>query len=69
MTGYEFHPEARKDLDEIWEYIHWDSTDAADRLIGEVLSAIRGVVTFPYGGHCRSDITNRPLRFIAYAIT
>ena len=32
MTGYEFHPEARKDLDEIWEYIRLDSLAAADRV-------------------------------------
>jgi hypothetical protein len=35
MTGYDFHPEVRKDLDEIWEYIRRDSLDAADRVIAE----------------------------------
>lgn len=25
MTGYEFHPEARFDLDEIWYYIRADN--------------------------------------------
>jgi len=25
MTGYDFHPEAREDLSEIWEYIRRDS--------------------------------------------
>jgi len=29
MTGYDFHPEARRDLDEIWEYIAADNFDAA----------------------------------------
>ncbi len=32
MTGYDFHPEARFDLDEIWEFIATDSLDAADRI-------------------------------------
>ncbi len=31
MTGYEFHPDARFDLDEIWEFIRADNVDAADR--------------------------------------
>ena len=33
MTGYDFHPEARFDLDEIWEYIRADNLDASDRVI------------------------------------
>ena len=63
MTGYEFHPEARVDLDEIWEYIRLDNIEAADWLIGEILSAIRALVPFPQQGHKRPDLTSRPLRF------
>jgi len=33
MTGYDFHPEALRDLDEIWEYIALEDLDAADRVI------------------------------------
>ena len=40
MTGYAFHPEARFDLDEIWEFIRADNLAAADRVIAEILSAI-----------------------------
>jgi plasmid stabilization system protein ParE len=29
MTGYDFHPEAALDLDEIWEFIAGDNLDAA----------------------------------------
>jgi len=64
MTGYAFHPEARFDLDEIWEYIRAESLDAADRIITEILSAIRALVGFPGQGHRRPDLTSRPLRFI-----
>jgi toxin ParE1/3/4 len=64
MTGYDFHPEARRDLDEIWEYIAADNLDAADRVITEILDAIRAVVLFPNSGHRRPDLTARPLRFI-----
>ena len=64
MTGYDFHPEARLDLDEIWEFIRADNLDAADRMIAEVLSAIAALVPFPGQGHRRPDLTSRPLRFI-----
>jgi plasmid stabilization system protein ParE len=47
VTGYEFHPEARLDLDEIWEFIRADNLEAADRTITEILSAIRALVPFP----------------------
>ena len=74
MTGYDFHPEARFDLDEIWEYIRADNLDAADRTIAEILSATRTSVPFPGQGHRLPDLTSRPLRFtlvrdylIAYA--
>src|SRR5215813_10996653 len=63
MIGCEFHPEARADLDEIWEYISTDSIDAADRVIAEILDAIRGLVPFPHQGHRRPDLTTQPLRF------
>ena len=64
MTGYDFHPEARVDLDEIWEFIRVDNVNAADRTIAEILSAVRGLISFPGQGHRRPDLTSRPLRFI-----
>ncbi len=74
MTGYEFHPDARLDLDEIWEFIRADSLDAADRVIGEILARVEGLVPFPNQGYKRPDLTSRALRFaivrdylIAYA--
>jgi len=64
MIGYEFHPEARFDLDDIWEYIRADNLRAADRVISEILAAVSALVTFPNVGHRRTDLTSRPLRFI-----
>jgi plasmid stabilization system protein ParE len=64
VTGYDFHPDARLDLDEIWEFIGADNLEAADRVIAEILSAIRALVPFPRRGHRRTDLTSRPLRFI-----
>jgi toxin ParE1/3/4 len=64
MSGYAFHPGARDDLDEIWDYIAADNLAAADRVITEILDAIRAMVPFPNSGHRRPDLTSRPLRFI-----
>ncbi|MGO9258345.1 MAG: type II toxin-antitoxin system RelE/ParE family toxin [Bryobacteraceae bacterium] len=49
MTAYDFHPEARFDLDEIWEFIRADNLDAADRVIAEILAAIVTLGLFPVG--------------------
>jgi toxin ParE1/3/4 len=64
MIRYAFHPEARVDLDEIWEFIAADNLEAADRVIAEILAAISGAVPFPNQGHKRPDLTQRPLRFL-----
>jgi len=64
VTGYDFHPQARLDLDEIWEYIAVDSLDAADRTIAEILTALDALVPLPHQGHRRPDLTSRPVRFV-----
>lgn len=62
--GYELHPEAYEDIDEIRGYIAADSPDAADRVVIDIFNAIKRLVPFPHQGHKRVDLTNRPLRFI-----
>ena len=57
MSGYDFHPQARSDLDEIWDFLRANNLDAADRMIAEILSAIRALVPFPNQGHRRPDLT------------
>jgi len=37
---------------------------AADRVIAEILAAVRALAPFPNRGHTRPDLTSRPLRFI-----
>ena len=64
MTVYEFQPEARIDLDEIWDYIAAGSIDAADHTIYQILRRIRNLALFPHQEHRRTNLTNRPLRFI-----
>jgi len=64
MIAYDPHPQARVDLDEIWDFIAQDSLDAADKVIADILASIDAMVTFPNQGHQRPDLTSRPLRFM-----
>lgn len=64
MIGYDLHPEAFDDIDEIAAYIGRDSPEAAHRVVDEIYRAIGAVVSFPHQGHRRADLTSRPLRFI-----
>lgn len=64
MNGYELHPEAFTDIDEIAVYIGQDSLETAHRIVDEIHRAIENLVPFPHTGHRRPDLTNRPLRFI-----
>jgi plasmid stabilization system protein ParE len=61
---YDFHPQVRFDLDEIWDFIAEDSFDAADKVIADILASIDALVPVPGRGHKRPDLTSRPLRFI-----
>lgn len=36
MSEFVLHPDAVKDLEEIWEYVAADSLDAADRICEEI---------------------------------
>lgn len=64
MGGFAFHPEAKLELDEIWEYIGAENPSAAGRVVEEILDSIRTAVRFPQLGHTRQDLTQRPLRFL-----
>ena len=74
MSGFVLHPSALIDLDEIWRFIAVDNLAAADRVLDEILEAIRSLVSFPQMGHSRPELSSHPLRFhpvrdfiIAYA--
>jgi plasmid stabilization system protein ParE len=64
MTGYDLHPEAFSDIDEIAIYIGQDSPETAHRVVNEIYRAIQNVIPFPHQGHRRPDLTSLPLRFI-----
>lgn len=72
--GFRLHPDAARDILEIWEFIAADNPSAAARVREEILQAIQNLTAFPQQGHWRRDLTSRPLRFqtvrdylIAYA--
>jgi plasmid stabilization system protein ParE len=45
--GYDFHPQAAIDLEDIGEVIAHDSPMAANRVIAELLDTIESLVPFP----------------------
>lgn len=57
MSEFIFHPEAVKDLEEIWESIAAEKLKAADRVLAEIYDTIQSLVPFPYVGHSRPDLT------------
>lgn len=72
--GFKLHPEAARDITDIWELIAEDNPQAARRVREDILESIRKLVPFPHQGHKRPDLTSRALRFhtirdylIAYA--
>ena len=72
--AFVLHPEAARDIEEIWEYIAEDSVTAAARVREDILQTIHDIAHFPRQGHRRPDLTSRSLRFqlarnylIAYA--
>ena len=52
MADLKYSPEALKDLDEIWEYIHSNlcNPDAADHTINAILDKTELLREFPYSG-------------------
>lgn len=57
MTGFKLHPEAYRDIEELWEFIAEDSLDAADRVRDRIHDSIRMLASQPYQGHRRTDLT------------
>ena len=60
MSGFVFTPEAETDLFEIWSHIAQDSLESADSVESELYKACRFLVSKPYAGHSRHDLTTRP---------
>ena len=60
-SGYELHPQAARDITEIWDFVAKDSLLAAKRVREEILDAIEKLVPFPHQGHKRPDLTSLQL--------
>jgi plasmid stabilization system protein ParE len=60
---YDFHPKASNDLEDIWEFHSERQPHRPNRVVADILDTIERLVSFPYQGHRRPDLTSRPLRF------
>jgi len=63
MKAYEFLPEARDDLQEIWTYIAADNPSAADELEADIYKACELLAENPRLGHKRTDLTEETVLF------
>lgn len=63
MTDYALTPLARTDIFQIWSYIAEQNENAADRVEQAIYDACAFVAEGPMRGHCRPDLTTRPVRF------
>ncbi len=64
MNGWEFSPDAKRDLQEIWTYIAQDNPSAADRLEADIFAACDRLAQNPRLGHKRPDLTKAPVLFL-----
>jgi antitoxin ParD1/3/4 len=63
MSSYVLTPRAKADIFHIWAYIADHNQDAADRVEQAIFDACAFLAETPMRGHCRPDLTGRPLRF------
>ncbi|MCE9520112.1 MAG: type II toxin-antitoxin system RelE/ParE family toxin [Verrucomicrobia bacterium] len=63
MKAWEFSPEAKDDLQEIWVYIAGDNPEAADKLEADIYEACEALANNPRLGHNRRDLTDEPVLF------
>jgi len=68
MAGYILSPEARGDLQGIWEFIALDNPDAATRIVNELLAAFEHLVEWPGSGHTRPDLTTKRCSLLARSL-
>ncbi|MCC6538947.1 MAG: type II toxin-antitoxin system RelE/ParE family toxin [Bryobacterales bacterium] len=57
-------PRAVQDLEDIWDYIAADNSEAADRVLTALEKAISRIVKTPGLGHLREDLADRQHRFL-----
>ncbi|HEY1683734.1 MAG TPA: type II toxin-antitoxin system RelE/ParE family toxin [Tepidisphaeraceae bacterium] len=56
--------QAQTALNQLWDYYYQrGGTSLADRILGEIYTAIKRLIEHPGLGHYRPDLTDKPLRF------
>ncbi|MCL2605534.1 MAG: type II toxin-antitoxin system RelE/ParE family toxin [Defluviitaleaceae bacterium] len=55
MYNIVYLQKAIDDLDELHRYIAQDNEQAANKMVSKILSAINGLILFPFTGSCVND--------------
>jgi plasmid stabilization system protein ParE len=63
MKGFALTPRAKRDLNDIWEYIAEDNIEAADRVLDVLQAAMAKLAKNPGIGHWREEAADRRHRF------
>jgi plasmid stabilization system protein ParE len=59
MKRYVLTPSAKRDVNDIWDYIAHDSIEAADRLLDALESAMVRLAKTPGLGHWREELADK----------
>jgi plasmid stabilization system protein ParE len=63
MKRYVLTPSAKRDVNDIWDYIANDNIEAADRVLEALESAMVKLAKSPGVGHWREELTDKRHRF------
>jgi len=63
MKRFILTPRAKRDVNEIWDYIAGDSIEAADRVLKALEHAMRMLARNPGTGHWREELADTRHRF------
>lgn len=63
MKSYVLTPSARRDVNDIWDYIAGDNLEAADRVLLHLESAMAKLARTPGIGHWREGLADKRHRF------
>jgi plasmid stabilization system protein ParE len=68
MKRYVLTPSAKRDINDIWDYIAADSIEAADRVLDALESAMIKLAKSPGIGHWREELADKRHRlFLVYS--
>jgi len=63
MKRFVLTPQAKRDVNDIWDYIANDNIDAADRILDALDNAMHKLARNPGIGHWREELTGKKHRF------